>query len=156
MTEVAIGEKPPEFELPDTNGNIVRLSDFIGTGPLVVFFYPKDFSGNCTKEACAFRDNYETFKNAGAEVLGISSDSIDSHKNFASRYYLPYNLLSDTDGKVRESWGVPKAFGVLTGRVTYILDKDGVLQNKFASQVNIAGHIGEVLTTLEKLAVESD
>ncbi|KAK9043904.1 hypothetical protein V6N11_072228 [Hibiscus sabdariffa] len=119
------GSVPPSFTLKDQDGKNVSLSKFKGK-PVVVYFYPADESPSCTKQACAFRDSYEKFKKAGAEVIGISVDNTASHKSFAQKYRLPFTLLSDEDNKVRKEWGVPAdLFGVLPGRQTYVLDKKG-------------------------------
>jgi peroxiredoxin Q/BCP len=154
MPEVKIGEVAPDFTLPTKDGDSFSLSAALGQQPLVVFFYPRDFSANCTKEACAFRDNYAAFQRLGAEVIGISSDTPDSHRSFAAQYYLPYILLSDPDNRVRELWGVPKAFGVLTGRVTYVLDLKGVVRGRYESQVNINGHLQEAMACIRKISRE--
>ena len=121
--EVKIGSKAPLFILPDQNGKLINLNDFIGKTNLVVYFYPKDESYGCTKEACSFRDSYEDFKEAGAEVIGISADSEASHKGFAANHKLPFILLSDKDKKIANLYGVGKTMGILPGRVTFIIDK---------------------------------
>ena len=121
--KLKIGDKAPHFVLPDQNGKLISLIDYIGKTKLVVYFYPKDESYGCTKEACSFRDNYEDFKEAGAEVIGISSDDETSHKGFAANHKLPFILLSDKDMKVANLYGVGKTIGVLPGRVTFIIDK---------------------------------
>lgn len=152
MSEVKVGDLAPDFSLPNQDGQMVRLSDYVGKSPVILFFYPKDFSGNCTREVCAFRDNYDVFRKMGAEVIGISQGNVESHQNFSSQYYLPYILLADEDGAVRNAWGVPKAFGLITGRVTYILDLKGIVRSRYESQININGHIQEALNTLKKIA----
>jgi len=154
MAEIQIGEKAPLFTLPDQDGKLVHLQDYIGKCPLVVFFYPADFSRNCTREVCAFRDNYELFQAAGAEVIGISRGTQDSHQSFHARFYLPYILLNDADDTVRRLWGVPKAFGILTGRVTYVLDYKGIVRNRYAAQTDINGHIKMVQHTLKQIAAD--
>src|SRR4051794_12168285 len=106
-TGARTGELAPDFELPDANGARVRLSDFRGR-EVVLFFYPKDNTPGCSTEACAFRDRYEAFRDAGAEVIGISSDSEPSHRQFADRFNLPFVLLSDSGGEVRARYGVPR------------------------------------------------
>ncbi len=148
---VEVGERAPDFELSNQLGVQTKLYDIMGKENIVLFFYPKDDSPGCTKEACAFRDSYEIFKEAGAEVVGISSDSKSSHKNFAEKHNLPYTLLSDVGGKVRKLYGVPKTMGILPGRVTYIIDKQGVVKHIFNSQLNINGHIKEALNILKLL-----
>jgi thioredoxin-dependent peroxiredoxin len=144
----------PDFELPNASGEKVRLSDFRGKQPVVVYFYPKDETSICTAEACAFRDSYEDFKKEGAEVIGISSDPVDAHKKFATNHNLPFVLLSDAGAKVRSAWGVPTTMGILPGRVTYVIDKAGVIRLMFESQMQAKRHIEEAMETLSKLKTE--
>lgn len=149
--EIEIGSKAPEFSLPDQRGKRVNLSDYLGKSNLVVYFYPKDESYGCTKEACSFRDYYEVFKEAGAEVIGISSDDIASHQAFAANHKLPFILLSDKGRMVAEKYGVGKSLGVLPGRVTFVIDKQGIIRLIFSSQLNFEKHISEAIETLKKL-----
>src|SRR5690606_23089237 len=107
---LSVGSFAPDFVLKDQHSRLVSLSDFRGKRNVVLYFYPKDETPGCTTQAKCFRDNYESFIEAGAEVIGISSDSSQSHIHFASKYQLPYILLSDSTGKVRELYGVPKTF----------------------------------------------
>jgi len=148
---IEIDDKAPDFVLINQLGFKIRLFDLIGAENIVLFFYPKDDSPGCTKEACAFRDTYEVFQEYGAEVIGISSDTEDSHKKFAKKHKLPYTLLSDVGGKVRKLYGVPKTLGFLPGRVTYIIDKQGVVRHIFNSQLNFMKHIEEALNILKQL-----
>lgn len=148
---IEIGIKAPEFSLPDQNGKRVNLSDYLGKSNLVVYFYPKDESYGCTKEACSFRDNYEVFKSAGAVVIGISSDDIASHQAFAANHKLPFILLSDRDSSVAKKYGVGKSLGVLPGRVTFVIDKQGIVRMTFSSQLNFEKHVSEAIETLKKL-----
>jgi peroxiredoxin Q/BCP len=150
-TGLTVGAKAPEFSLRDQHGNAVSLQDFRGKKNVVVYFYPKDDTPGCTKESCAFRDHYTAFSDAGAEVLGISSDSEKSHNAFAEKYRLPFSLLSDQGGKVRASFGVPATLGLLPGRVTYVIDKTGVIRHAFNSQINATQHVDEALTVLKNL-----
>ena len=145
------GDQAPDFELPDANGQKVRLYDWVGTKNIVLFFYPKDDTPGCTKEACAFRDSYESFQDLGAEVIGISSDGEQSHQSFAEKHRLPYTLLSDVGSKVRKLYGVPKTLGIFPGRVTYLIDKEGMVRHIFSSQLNILGHINEALDILKSI-----
>jgi thioredoxin-dependent peroxiredoxin len=119
---------------------------------VVVYFYPKDDTPGCTKASCAFRDQFTAFSDAGAEVIGISSDSVASHKAFADKFRLPFRLLSDPGGKVRAAFGVPSTFGLLPGRVTYVIDKQGVIRHAFNSQLNPLQHVDEALAVLARLA----
>jgi len=143
------GQPAPDFELPDNNGDLVKLSDFKGKKNVVLFFYPKDFTGGCTAEACSFRDSYEDFTDAGAEVIGISSDDVVSHRHFSSRYQLPFILLSDKDGKAKKMYGVKDdLFGLLMGRVTFVIDKEGKVMKVFDSKSDFTGHSSEALEAL--------
>ncbi|XP_071715721.1 peroxiredoxin Q, chloroplastic [Rutidosis leptorrhynchoides] len=145
------GSVPPAFTLKDQDGKNVSLSKFKGK-PLVVYFYPADETPGCTKQACAFRDSYEKFKKAGAQVVGISGDDAESHKAFAKKYRLPFTLLSDEGNKVRKEWGVPSdLFGTLPGRQTYVLDKSGVVQLIYNNQFQPEKHIDETLKLLQTL-----
>jgi thioredoxin-dependent peroxiredoxin len=119
---------------------------------VVVYFYPKDDTPGCTRESCAFRDQFSDFSDAGAEVIGISSDSVASHKKFAEKHRLPFTLLSDPGGSVRKAFGVPSSLGVLPGRVTYVIDKKGVVRHAFNSQLNPAKHVEEALAVLASLS----
>ncbi|XVE70754.1 hypothetical protein DITRI_Ditri10aG0096400 [Diplodiscus trichospermus] len=151
FAKVTKGSVPPSFTLKDQDGKNVSLSNFKGK-PVVVYFYPADESPSCTKEACAFRDSYEKFKKAGAEVIGISGDDQSSHKAFAKKYRLPFTLLSDEGNKVRKEWGIPAdLFGTLPGRQTYVLDKNGVVQLIYNNQFQPEKHIDETLKLLKSL-----
>ncbi|MDP1621927.1 MAG: redoxin domain-containing protein [Bacteroidales bacterium] len=149
--KIEIGSKAPDFSLPDQYGQRVNLSDYLGKSNLVLFFYPKDESYGCTREACSFRDNYEVFKSAGTVVIGISSDDVASHQAFAANHKLPFILLSDRDKTVAEKYGVGKSLGILPGRVTFVIDKQGVIQMIFSSQLNFEKHVSEAIETLKKI-----
>ena len=149
--KLMIGDKAPLFTLPDQNGKLINITDFIGKTNLVVYFYPKDESYGCTKEACSFRDSYEDFKEAGAEVIGISADDEASHKGFAANHKLPFILLSDKDNKVASLYGVGKTMGILPGRVTFIIDKKGIIRGIYSSQVGYMKHVEEALGVLRKI-----
>ena len=118
---------------------------------MVLFFYPKDGSPVCTKEACAFRDAYEDFVEAGAVVIGVSGDSEAQHQAFASNHRLPFTLVSDADGSVRKAFGVPKSMGLLPGRVTYVIDSEGIVRHVFSSQFAADRHVKEALEVIRKL-----
>src|SRR5215212_6979847 len=145
---VDAGSKAPNFTLASQSGEMVNLKDFIGTKPVVLFFYPKDDTPGCTKEACAFRDDYEEFGKLDAEVIGISSDSVDSHRRFASKHDLPFTLLSDEGGKVRKLYGVQNSFGLFPGRVTYVIDEEGMVRHIFSSQLGVERHVEEAIEAL--------
>jgi peroxiredoxin Q/BCP len=150
--KIKVGSKIPEFTLPDQDGNSVNIKKIIGAENLVIYFYPKDDTPGCTKEACSFRDQFEDFNDLGAKVIGISSDSVKKHKNFAEKHRLPYRLLSDVDNSVRKAFGVPAdLFGLLPGRVTYIVDKKGIVRHIFNSQFNAEKHVSEALEVLKDL-----
>ncbi|MEI7982071.1 MAG: peroxiredoxin [Bacteroidota bacterium] len=149
--KIILGSIAPGFSLPDNNGRRVNLSDFLGRVNLVVFFYPKDESYGCTREACGFRDNYAVFKEAGAEVIGISADDVASHQAFAANHQLPFILLSDKDRTVSEKYGVGKSAGLLPGRKTFVIDKKGIIRMIFSSQLNFGKHIEKALETLKPL-----
>lgn len=148
---VDVGSKAPDFALPSQSGKMVNLSDFLGHKPVVLFFYPKDDTPGCTKQARAFRDGYEEFGKLDVEVIGISSDSVESHKGFAEKHSLPFLLLSDEGGKVRKLYGVPSTFGLFPGRVTYVVDAEGVVRHVFASQLGVEKHVEEAREALGSL-----
>lgn len=145
---VEVGGQAPDFTLPTQSGEMVSLRDFLEKNWVVLYFYPKDYTLGCTKEACSFRDHYKILQEAGAEVIGISSDSVESHGNFARDYNLHFTLLSDEGGKVRSLYGVPTTLGLVPGRVTYIIDKEGIVQHIFNSQYNPQAHVQEALRIL--------
>ncbi len=152
MKKIEIGSKLPEFSLPDQDGNILNIKDLIGKKNLVIYFYPKDDSPGCTKEACYFQDQFEVFKEADAEVIGISGQSVESHKNFAEKYGLTFTLLSDDGNKIRKLFGVPTNFlGLLPGRVTYIIDKTGTVVYLFDSQIQATKHVDAALRIIKNL-----
>jgi peroxiredoxin Q/BCP len=152
MPRVKVGERAPDFTLQDQDGQNVSLSDFKGAKNVVLFFYPKDFSPGCTTQACSFRDSYEDFTDRGAVVIGVSSDGVESHKKFLDAYLLPFTLLSDPKGEVRSLYGATKAFGLLPGRYTFIIDRTGVVRHVFTSETNMKRHIDESLKALREIA----
>jgi peroxiredoxin Q/BCP len=151
---IQAGDKAPDFTLPSQAGEPVRLGDRLGERVVVLYFYPKDETAGCTKEACAFRDSYEVFTQAGAEVIGVSSDSVDKHAAFVGHHELPFTLLSDEGGQVRKSYGVPSTLGILPGRVTYVIDRAGTVRHVFNSMTNIGRHVGDALDVVKKLSAE--
>lgn len=151
--KVTVGSVAPDFTLPSQSREMVSLQDFLGNRPVVLFFYPKDETPGCTKEVCAFRDGFEEFSNLDAEVIGISSDSVESHRGFAEKHNLPFTLLSDEGGKVRKLYGVPSTLGIFTGRVTYVIDEEGVVRHVFSSQIEVEKHVEEALKTLEYISI---
>jgi thioredoxin-dependent peroxiredoxin len=154
--QVSVGDEAPDFSLASQTGSRFNLSDRLGTNGIVLYFYPKDNTPGCTAEAKAFRDSYEVFKEMGAEVVGISSDSVDSHMDFASQCDLPFTLLSDPGGRVRKLYGVPSTLGVLPGRVTYIIDSHGVVRHIFNSQFNATKHVEEAIKVLRSIGEQGE
>jgi peroxiredoxin Q/BCP len=151
MSELQLGDRTPDFTWVAQSGEQVRLSDFRRRKVVVLFFYPKDGSAICTREACAFRDAYDQFAEAGAVVIGVSGDSAESHSAFATRHNLPFYLVSDEDRSIREAFGVPKSFGLLPGRVTYVIDSEGVVRLVFSAQLTADRHVSEALRVVEEL-----
>ncbi|EMY82170.1 peroxiredoxin [Psychroflexus gondwanensis] len=145
------GDSIPSFELNDQNSNIFNSDDIIGKKPVVIYFYPKDFTPGCTKEACSFRDSYEDFKEIGAEVIGISNDSEKSHAKFSAKYNLPFILLSDANGRVRKKFGIKKSLlGLVPGRETFVIDAQGKLIFKFNS-LDASQHMKKALKAIKKM-----
>ncbi|WP_107039456.1 peroxiredoxin [Brumimicrobium mesophilum] len=152
MKTIQKGDQCPSFTLNDQEGKTFNSSDFIGKENLVIYFYPKDETAGCTKQACSFRDAYEDFIEAGARVIGISSDSEESHKKFVEKNRLPFTLLADSDKKVRKAFGVPtNLLGLIPGRVTYVIDKKGIVQGVFNSQMKFDQHVPEALKIINGL-----
>jgi len=149
MEPIKKGSSVPLFTLKDQHDKDFDIQSVLGKKYLVIYFYPKDDSPGCTKEACYFRDQYEVFNQAGAMIIGISGQSVESHKKFAEKYRLSYTLLSDKGNKVRKLFGVPSGlFGALPGRVTYIVDKNGNVIYVFNSQSQPTKHVDEALRIL--------
>lgn len=151
---LAVGKKVPFFTLNNHNGEIFDLKNYIGMKNLVIFFYPKSNTYGCTKEACAFRDHYENFSDAGALVIGISSDLVSVQKDFANKHKLPFILLSDPDQKVRNLFHVKKSLGILPGRATFVVDKKGQIVHQFVSQLQFEKHVEESLQIIKDLKDE--
>jgi peroxiredoxin Q/BCP len=147
------GDQLPEVILKDEEGSDVSLHTFLGEKPIVVYFYPKDNTSVCTAQACAFRDQYEDFKALGAEVIGISKDSVESHRKVVKKRKLPFKLLSDPKGTALKAFGVPTGFlGLVPGRVTFVSDKEGKIQHTFRSDFSAQKHIDQALKVLRKLS----
>lgn len=150
-TSLNPGDPAPEFTLPSATGEAVSLADFRDRSEVVLFFYPRDNTPGCTAEACSFRDSHEAFREAGATVIGVSADSAESHRHFAERFGLPFLLLTDADGAVRRAYGVKKTFGLLPGRVTFLIDRAGIIRHVFSSQFQATRHVAETLEILRRL-----
>lgn len=142
----------PSFELLDHSQSLIPSESLLGEGPLVIYFYPKDNTPICTKESCAFRDTHEDFEKAGAKVIGISADSASSHQGFRDKYQLPFTLLADTENTVRKLFGVPKALGLMAGRSTYVIDKEGIIRHATHSSFRAMKHVDEALNIVRELA----
>ena len=147
---IDVGDQAPDFELPSSQGGTVRLQDLRGQW-VVVFFYPKDDTPGCTAEACGFRDNLAQFQTLGAAVLGVSGDDLESHRRFAAKHNLTFPLLADMGNGVRKRFGVPAAL-VLPGRVTYVIDPEGVVRLVFNALLNAKAHVQQAQACLEQLA----
>ena len=146
-----VGDKAPDFKLPSQNDTEVSLSDFLGKKDVVLYFYPKDNTGVCDKQACAFRDAFDVFTDEGAQVIGVSGDSVESHKKFAKEKRLPFILLSDPGHKLAKEYGIGKWMGLLYNRVTFVIDKDGIIRHKFKAMLKADKHIEESLEVLKSL-----
>ena len=157
MAQIKIGDYIPSFSLKDQNGNLFDINTYLGKKKLVIFFYPQDGSLNCTKEACYFRDLSQTFDEVNAVILGISGQSVESHRKFAETFHLDYPILSDEGDRVRKLFGVPSMFlGIFPGRVTYIADIRGIIMHIYNSNTHPTRHVDEALRILLLLKKTSD
>lgn len=147
-TKLKTGDIAPDFELFDQNLNKFKLSHLRGKKPVVVFFYPKDETKICTKEVCCFRDNYQKFLENGVEVIGISCDSVETHQHFSDKYKLPYPILSDRNGEVKEAYGVSKVLGILPGRETFVVDKNGLIIKIYRDVFSGEDHVEQALEAI--------
>ncbi|HEV2580747.1 MAG TPA: peroxiredoxin [Ktedonobacteraceae bacterium] len=153
QVKVRVGDSAPDFTLPDQSGAQVSLGDWLGKMDVVLYYYPRDYTAICTDQACAFRDSYQAFLDVGAAVIAISSDSVESHAQFAREHHLPFTLLSDAGGVIRKLYGVPTSFG-LPGRVTYIIDRRGIVRHIFFSQFTSKKHVEQALAALKAIREE--
>lgn len=149
-----VGQCAPDVTIPLHNGEAINIAELHHSRPVVLFFYPKNNTAICTKEACAFRDAYEDFVAAGATVVGVSGDSAASHEEFAGKHRLPFLLASDPDGALRRAFGVPKTLGLIPGRVTYVIDRAGVVRHMFSGQFVADRHVSEALNAVRAIAAE--
>lgn len=149
---LTVGQKAPEFTLNDDKGQPVSLSGLLQTHRVVLYFYPKDDTPGCTIEAKTFRDSYQDFAEAGAQVVGVSSDSAESHCSFREKHALPFILLSDPGSKVAREYGISRTLGFIPGRETFIIDTDGTILHTFRSQFNAKAHVTEALKVLKQKA----
>jgi len=151
---VQVGDKAPNFSSATHDGRTFSLADYLGKRVVVLYFYPKDGTRVCTTEACSFRDAFEEFTQAGAEVIGVSADSLERHREFAKTQRLPFTLLSDTDGRLRKLFGVPSILWVVPSRVTFVIDKQGTVRHVFTSLFNGDKHVQEALAIVKQLDAE--
>ena len=154
MGALSIGAQAPDFSAETHDGVALQLSEILEHSAVVLFFYPRDFTPGCTAEACAFRDEYTNFVEAGATVIGVSADSGESHRRFAQHHNLPFALISDADGALRKAYGVDKVWGVLPGRVTFVIDRQRVVRNVFDSALFARRHSGDALSVVARLLRE--
>lgn len=148
MAQIEVGDCAPDFSATTYDGEKLQLADFLGKRALVLFFYPKDGTPICTKEVCAFRDSYDQFLAAGADVVGVSGDSAENHRAFAQRHKLSFPLISDADGSLRKSFAVPKTMGLFPGRVTYVIDPEGIVRQIFSAQFASDEHVRQALAAV--------
>jgi len=152
MRKVVVGSSVPSFTLKDQSGESFSIDSVLGKKKLVIYFYPKDESLGCTRQACAFRDQFDVFADANAMIIGISAQSVKSHSEFAQHHRLNFTLLSDPGNKVRKLFGVPgNLFGLLPGRVTYVINLDGKVVYTFNSQSQVEKHVEESLRILREI-----
>lgn len=145
------GHTAPSFEGPTSDGSKLALKDFLGRKNVVLYFYPKDDTPGCTKEACSFRDNLQSVREMGAEIIGVSLDSIESHRRFSTKYNLPFPLISDEKKKIAKAYGALRDTGTSTNRVTFIIDKKGKVAKVFP-KVDVTKHTDEVVAALKELS----
>lgn len=152
---IVVGEQAPDFSAETHDGRTVSLAEFRGKQVVVLYFYPKDGTRVCTAEACSFRDSFEDFTQAGAVVIGVSGDTLESHRRFAAQQRLPFTLVSDADGKLRKLFGVPSLLWLVPGRVTYVIDKQGTVRHVFNSMFTSDKHVQEALAVVKRLESEA-
>jgi peroxiredoxin Q/BCP len=152
MSALKQGDNAPDVTFALHTAEKIQLAVLWRDRVVVLFLYPKDGTAICTKEACAFRDSYEQFIDAGATVVGVSSDSAESHRQFAGEHRLPFLLASDEDGSLRRAFGVPKTLGLLRGRVTYVIDRQGIIRSAFSAQFAAEKHVQAALDAIRQLA----
>jgi peroxiredoxin Q/BCP len=156
MISSLLNQPAPDFTCEAHDGQQVRLADYRGKNVVVLYFYPRDGTPVCTKEACGFRDAFEEFTKLGAIVIGVSADSLERHRAFATNRALPFLLLSDQNGSLRKAYQVPKTLGILPGRVTYVIDKQGIIRHVFSALFSGQEHVTEALKTVRELVRERE
>ncbi len=147
------GTPAPDFEGTLDDGSTFRLSDYVGKKNVILYFYPKDFTPGCTREACNFRDEGEVIEQQNAIVVGVSSDTAESHRAFKEQHNLPFPLVADPDKRIIKLYKAEGLLGLITARVTYVIDKEGTIRRTFRHDLNIGKHLKDTLDALE--AVES-
>ena len=150
------GTRAPQFSLQTSDGSVLRSADYVGKKPVVIFFYPKNDTLGCTIESCAFRDSYQDFVAAGAEVIGISADPVASHIRFREKHSLPFILASDAGRGVAHAYGVAEGPFGLAGRATFVIDKRGIVRDGFSSRLRVKRHVSRALDLVRGLARESE
>jgi peroxiredoxin Q/BCP len=149
-----VGERAPDFTLPDAEGRSVSLAGLLSHGPLVLYFYPRDETMGCTVEACAFRDAHQEFVDVGAQVVGVSRDSPASHARFAAHHRLPFTLLSDETGAVHDRYDMGRLLARVD-RVTLVIDRDGIIRHRFTSKLRWRAHVTTALDELRHVSPAS-
>lgn len=148
--ELKVGDKAPDFTLASADGNPFTLSRHEQGKACIIYFYPKDFTSGCTAQACSFRDHFEAFRDIGVEVIGISKDSVATHKEFKTKYQLPFILLSDPTGAVAEKYNAKIPFIGMTKRITYLLDSAHVVRHIYTNNIFAKEHVKKMLAEVEK------
>lgn len=151
---LAIGARAPDFTLPDQDGRAVTLLQLLCAGPLILYFYPADFTAGCTREACQIRDLYPQIETAGVQVAGVSPQSPESHRAFREKYHLPFTLLADEQCSVADLYGVHGPFGLGVRRATFLIDSTGVVRNAIRADLRIAAHARFVRKSLVDTRVD--
>jgi peroxiredoxin Q/BCP len=146
-----VGDQAPSFTAVDHTGKELRSDALLKRGPMVVYFYPKDFTPGCTQEACMFRDAYDGLDGAGATIVGVSADDDASHRRFAERYRLPFSLVADEDHRLAKLFGVRRPLGLGSWRVTYVIDPEGIVRGAFHHELTMSKHVTEVSDVLSRL-----
>lgn len=154
MSTLKVGDQVPDFTAQAHNGETVSLADFRGKKTVVLYFYPRDNTSVCTAQACSFRDSYEDFARDGAVVIGVSGDSLERHQAFAEQKRLPFLLVSDADGSLRKKFGVPNMLGLIPRRVTFVIDRNGVIRHVFEAMFSASPHIEGAREIVKQLAAE--
>ena len=155
MTKLVVGSEAPDFQTFSHEGRELNLAELRINGPVVLFFYPRDFTSGCTAQACSFRDTHDDFSGLGATIIGVSADSIESHKKFANKYNLPFHLVSDRKRLLHEKYQVGKTWGILPERITFIIDRDGTIKNIFDSAVYVNKHSTNALEKIHQLTPDA-